>query len=132
MHLIKGRFPNHKKVQLYIFFSPSFFIFRWILRNSLVCENRAQGSDTASFKQNTISSFSTLGVTTYSIQKISYNRSTNSAAFRALQWILFHPLPFSVTQIINPFLTSRISANHDKGFILANRGILMPVNVPLV
>ena len=28
---------------------------------------------------------------------------------------LHHPLPFNATQIINPFLTSRISTNHEKG-----------------
>ena len=28
---------------------------------------------------------------------------------------LSNPLPFYATQIINPFLTSRISANHNKG-----------------
>ena len=28
---------------------------------------------------------------------------------------LFHPLPFSATQTTNPFLTSKISANHVKG-----------------
>ena len=28
---------------------------------------------------------------------------------------IYHPLPFYTTKIINPFLNSRISANHDKG-----------------
>ena len=28
---------------------------------------------------------------------------------------LYHPLPFYVTPIINSFLTSGITANHDKG-----------------
>ena len=29
---------------------------------------------------------------------------------------LYRPLPFYTTQVINPFLTSRISGNHSKGF----------------
>ena len=41
--------------------------------------------------------------------------------------------PCYATQIINPFLKSRSSANHKKkGRILANRGICIPLNVPLV
>ena len=28
---------------------------------------------------------------------------------------LYHPLPFYTTQTMNPFLTSSLSANHDKG-----------------
>ena len=59
----------------------------------------------------------------HTIQKIFYNRSTNSATFCALQWISLHPLPFFSTQIIHPFLNSRISAN--RIWILANRGILI-------
>ena len=43
---------------------------------------------------------------------------------------LHHPLPFYATQIIYPFLTLRLSANHDKG--LEFWGILILVNVPLV
>ena len=44
-------------------------------------------------------------------KNIFYNRSTNSAAFCDIQWIssLF------LIQIINHFLNSRNSANHDKG-----------------
>ena len=50
------------------------------------------------------------------MQNIFYNRSTNSAAFGPLQWMsLPPPLLFFATQIINPFLTSRIWDNHDKG-----------------
>ena len=46
---------------------------------------------------------------------------------------LYHSLPFYATQIISPFLSSRISANAEKIFgILANWGILILVNVPLV
>ena len=30
---------------------------------------------------------------------------------------LSHPLPFYATQIINPFPNSRISANHEKGYL---------------
>ena len=44
--------------------------------------------------------------------KIFYDRSTNSAAFCALQSM---SLPFFATQIINTFPTSRILAHHDKG-----------------
>ena len=48
-------------------------------------------------------------------KKRFYNRETNSAAFCALQWMsLPPPSPFYATQIINPFLNSRILSNHDK------------------
>ena len=43
-----------------------------------------------------------------------YNREVNSPVFCAIQWMSFIP-PFYVTQIINPLLISRITANHDKG-----------------
>ena len=49
-------------------------------------------------------------------QKIFYNRSTNSALCTTLN-VFIAPLPFYATQIISPFLTSRISANHDKGLV---------------
>ena len=52
-------------------------------------------------------------------EKIFYNRSTNSAAFCALQCI---PLSFSATHIIIPFLTSRISANTIKDWYLSQSG----------
>ena len=42
---------------------------------------------------------------------IFYNRSTNSAEFCEC---LYHPLTFYTSQIINPFLTLRLSANRDK------------------
>ena len=32
--------------------------------------------------------------------------------------VFTNPLPFCATQIINPFLTSRLSTNHDKGLDL--------------
>ena len=45
-----------------------------------------------------------------------FNRSTNSASFLCITVnVLQTPLPFYATQIINPFLCSRIIANHDKG-----------------
>ena len=37
------------------------------------------------------------------------------APFYALQWMSLTTLTFYATQIISPFLTSRISANHNKG-----------------
>ena len=43
-----------------------------------------------------------------------FNRETNSAAFYAI-YVFTTLLPFYATQIINPFLTSRISAKHEKG-----------------
>ena len=43
------------------------------------------------------------------IKKMFYDRSTNSAAFCAIQKSLFqNSLPFYANQIINPFLNSRI------------------------
>ena len=46
---------------------------------------------------------------------------------------LYHPLPFYATQIINPFLTSKISAKLQyKVGILAYQEILILPNVPLV
>ena len=65
------------------------------------------------------------------------------------------PLPFYATQIVNPYINLRISANHDKGDglsskkpykrglflycrislrvgILANREILIPLTAPLL
>ena len=44
-----------------------------------------------------------------------YNRSTNSAAFCAKQRISFKP-PFYANQMIYPFLNSRNTANHGKGW----------------
>ena len=65
-------------------------------------------------------------------QKMIYNRSTNIAAFCTLLNVFTTPLRYYTIKH-NSFLTSRISANHDKGFlILANRGILILLNVPLV
>ena len=49
------------------------------------------------------------------VQKILYNRSTNSAEFGAKQRISFKP-PFYANQMIYPFLKSRNSANHGKGW----------------
>ena len=48
-------------------------------------------------------------------EKIFYIRSTNSASVCALQCMSLPTLPFYATQIINPFLTSSISVNYDKG-----------------
>ena len=46
---------------------------------------------------------------------------------------LLNPLPFYATQIVNPFLNSIISVNHDKAIgILTNRESLIIHNVPLV
>ena len=48
-------------------------------------------------------------------EKIFNNRSTNSAVFCALQNIFQFSLPFYASKKTNPFLTSRISSNHDEG-----------------
>jgi hypothetical protein len=46
---------------------------------------------------------------------------------------IFHILPFNATHLINPFLYSRISANHDKkGEISANGEILIKWIVSLL
>ena len=44
-----------------------------------------------------------------------YDRETNSAAFYVIPNFYHTPLPFYVTQIINTFLNSIISANNEKG-----------------
>jgi hypothetical protein len=55
-----------------------------------------------------------------------YNRSTNSTHFETIVNVFQTPLHLYATQIISPFLNSKISANNDKslGFML--------LNVPLV
>ena len=45
------------------------------------------------------------------LSMISYDRSTNSALLCALQWMSC----IYVTQTINSYLNSKISASHDKG-----------------
>ena len=47
-------------------------------------------------------------------QKRFYNRETNSAAFCVILQLSIKPLPFYATQIVNPFLNSIISSNHEK------------------
>ena len=62
-------------------------------------------------------------------QKRFYSRSTNRAAFCAIQWMSFNPpFPFYGTQIINPFLIQGSQPIE----ILANCETLIPLNVPLV
>ena len=53
-----------------------------------------------------------------------YDRSTNSAAFCALQWMSLKPPAL----LCNTFINLIILAKHDKGlgYILANREILTP------
>ena len=66
-------------------------------------------------------------------EKRFYNRETNRAAFCALQFMSFNPLPFSEIHIIIPFIISRILNNHDKVKRLsANSEIRTPLIVPLV
>ena len=61
-----------------------------------------------------------------------FSRDTDSAAFCAMNDFQT-PLSIYATQIINPFLSSRISTNHDyRVERLANREILIVLNVPLV
>ena len=48
-------------------------------------------------------------------QKIYCNRTINSAAFCTLQRMSLPNISFYAAQIISPFLTSKISTNHDKG-----------------
>ena len=65
----------------------------------------------------------------YGIQKILNSRSTNSAIFVQYSECLSNPV--LATQMTNPFLNSRISANHNKG-ILANCEFPIPPNILLV
>ena len=67
------------------------------------------------------------------LKKIFYNRSTNSAAFCALQRMSLPSLSSLLCNSKNwPFLTSRISSNHDVVGILVNLGMFILLNVPLV
>ena len=50
----------------------------------------------------------------YCLKKDIYNRETNRAAFCVIHKMPIKPLPFYVTQIINNFLNSIISANPEK------------------
>ena len=48
------------------------------------------------------------------IQKRFYNRETINAMNHEMHKSLLHPLFLCASQIINPFLNSRISVNHGK------------------
>ena len=65
------------------------------------------------------------------LQKIFYNRPTNSTAFWAIQWISVNLPSLQWNQINTPFLNSRQIAIKGIG-ILANLEILLTLNVPLV
>ena len=64
-------------------------------------------------------------------EKRFYNRETNSATLCLIKQMTIKPI--YATKIINPFVNSMISANHEKrGGIPANLEILIPLIVPLV
>ena len=68
-------------------------------------------------------------------KRFFFNRETITALNYAIHLISFMPsdLPFYAAEIINPFLNSRIFANHDKAEILsANSEILIKGIVSLL
>ena len=65
------------------------------------------------------------------LQKIFYNRPTNSTSFWAIQWISVNLPSLQWNQIITPFLNSRQIAIKGIG-ILANLEIILTLNVLLV